>query len=102
MTTLEIIQLCVIGIAVFAILIYCLVVGIKNKWFKQLLETMNTAINEAETKFPEQGSGEQKKAYVLEKVKVKCDELCIPYELLKKLINVAIEKIIEHYNIISK
>ena len=102
MTTLEIIQLCVIGIAVFAILIYCLVVGIKNKWFKQLLETMNTAINEAETKFPEQGSGEQKKAYVLEKVKAKCDELCIPYALLKKLIDLAIDKVIEDYNIISK
>ena len=102
MTTLEIIQLCVIGIAILAILIYCLIVGIKNKWFKQLLETMNTAINEAETKFPEQGSGEQKKAYVLEKVKAKCDELCIPYELLKKLINVAIDKVIEDYNVISK
>lgn len=102
MTTLEIIQLCVIGIAVFAILIYCLVVGIKNKWFKQLLETMNTAINEAETKFPEQGSGDKKKAYVLEKVKAKCDELGIPYALLKKLINVAIDKVIEDYNVISK
>ena len=59
-------------------------------------------IKEAEEKFPESGSGDKKKAYVIEKVKAKCDELGIPYALLKKLINVAIDKVIEDYNVISK
>ena len=102
MTTLEIIQLCVIGVAILAILIYIVVMGIKNKWFSKLWDAIKVSIKEAEEKFPESGSGDKKKAYVLEKVKAKCDELGIPYELLKKLINVAIDKVIEDYNIISK
>ena len=102
MSVLEIIQFCVIGIAILAILIYIIVMGIKNKWFSKLWDTTKVSIKEAEEKFPESGSGDKKKAYVLEKVKVKCDELGIPYELLKKLINVAIDKVIEDYNIISK
>ena len=102
MTTLEIIQLCVISVAILAILIYIIVMGIKNKWFSKLWDTIKVSIKEAEEKFPESGSGDKKKAYVLEKVKAKCDELGIPYELLKKLIDVAIDKVIEDYNVISK
>ena len=102
MTTLEIIQLCVIGVAILAILIYIIVMGIKNKWFSKLWDTIKISIKEAEEKYPDCGSGEQKKAYVLEKVKAKCDELCIPYALLKKLIDLAIDKVIEDYNVISK
>ena len=102
MSVLEIIQLCVIAVAILAILIYIIVMGIKNKWFSKLWDTIKVSIKEAEEKFPESGSGDKKKAYVLEKVKAKCDELGIPYELLKKLINVAIDKVIEDYNVISK
>lgn len=102
MTILEIIQLSVIGIAIVAILIYCIVMGVKNKRFSKLWETIKLAIKEAETKFPESGSGDKKKAYVLEQVEIKCIELGIPYSLLKKLISLAIDKIIDDYNVIKK
>ena len=102
MSTLEIIELSIIGVAVLAILIYCIVMGVKNKWFTKLFETLKVAIKEAEEKFPEAGSGDKKKAYVLSKIEEKCKELNIPYSLLKKLIIVAIDKVIEDYNIISK
>lgn len=102
MTILEIIQLSVIGIALVATLIYCIVMGVKNKWFSKLWETIKLAIKEAETKFPESGSGDKKKAYVLEQVEIKCIELGIPYSLLKKLISLAIDKVIDDYNIIKK
>lgn len=102
MTILEIIQLSVIGIAIVAILVYCIVMGVKNKWFSKLWETIKLAIKEAETKFPESGSGDKKKAYVLEQVEIKCIELGIPYSLLKKLISLAIDKIIDDYNVIKK
>lgn len=102
MTILEIIQLSVIGVAIVATLIYCIVMGVKNKWFSKLWETIKLAIKEAESKFPESGSGDKKKAYVLEQVEIKCIELGIPYSLLKKLISLAIDKIIDDYNIIKK
>lgn len=102
MSVLEIVQLCVICAAILALLIYCIVMGIKNKWFSKLWETIKTAIKEAEEKYPESGSGEKKKAYVLEKVEAKCKELGIPYTLLKKLIDLAIDNIIKDYNVISK
>lgn len=102
MTILEIIQLSVIGVAIVATLIYCIVMGVKNKWFSKLWETIKLAIKEAETKFPESGSGDKKKAYVLEQVEIKCIELGIPYSLLKKLISLAIDKVIDDYNIIKK
>lgn len=102
MSILEIIQLCIIGIAVLALAIYIIVMGVKNKWFSKLWDTIKTAIKEAEALYPDSGSGEQKKTYVLEKVEAKCVELGIPYKLLKKLINLAIDKVIDNYNVISK
>ena len=102
MTVLEILELSIIGVAVLAIIIYCIVMGVKNKWFSKLWETIKIAIKEAEEKYPESGSGEKKKEYVLAKVEEKCNELGIPYLLLKKLINLAIDKVIEDYNVIKK
>lgn len=102
MSVFEIIRLCILGVAILAFAIAILVVGIKNKWFSKIWDTIKIAIKEAEEKYPESGSGEQKKAYVLEKVKTKCDELGIPYNFLKKLINLTIDKVIKYYNVISK
>lgn len=102
MSILEIIQLCVIAVAILTILIYIIVMGIKNKWFSKLWDTIKVSIKEAEEKYHDSGSGDKKKAYVIEKIEAKCKELNIPYALLKKLINVAIDKVIEDYNIISK
>lgn len=102
MSTLEIVQLCAICAAVLVLVVYCIIMGIKNKWFSKLWDTIKTAIKEAEEKFPEECSGEKKKAYVLEKVEAKCKALGIPYSLLKKLISLAIDNVVSDYNIISK
>lgn len=102
MSTLQIVELSCIGVAVLGILIYCIVVGIKKKWFSQLFETLKDAIKEAEALYPDAGSGDKKKAFVLEKIEEKCKELGIPYNLLKKLISLAIDEIISDYNIIAK
>ena len=102
MTSLEILELVLLCICILALSIYVLVKGIKDKWFAKLLATIETSIKEAEKKFPESGCGDKKKAYVIEKIEAKCKELNIPYALLKKLIDLAIDKVIEDYNIISK
>ena len=102
MTILEIIQLCIIGAAVLAVFVYIIVMAIKNKWLQKIMETIKTSIAEAEKKFPESGSGDKKKQFVIDVVKAKCDELGIPYALLGKLINKLIERIVGNYNIISK
>jgi hypothetical protein len=102
MSIREIVELCIIAVAVTAVLLYTVVAGIKNKWFSKLWNTIKDAIKEAEDKYPERGSGSKKKEYVLQKVEEKCKEFGIPYALLKRLINIAIDKVIEDYNIISK
>lgn len=102
MTVLEIVELSIIVVAILATVIYCVVMGVKNKWFSQLYETIKVAIKEAEAKYPDAGQGDEKKKYVLQKVEAKCKELGVPYNFLKKLIDIAIDNIIADYNIISK
>lgn len=102
MTSLEILELVLLCICILALVIYIIVKGIKDKWFAKLLATIETAIKEAEKKFPESGSGDKKKKYVIDAVKTKCEELGIPYSILEKLISVAIDKIVKNYNVIAK
>lgn len=102
MSVLEIIELCIIAVAILVIGVYCIIMGIKNKWFSKIVDTIKVAIKEAEEKYPESGSGEKKKEYVLEKVKEKCTELGVPYKLLEKLISMFIDKVVDDYNVISK
>ena len=101
MSKLEIIETAVLAVAVLVILVYCIVAICKNHWVSQIVETVDKACGEAETKFPEHGSGEQKKAYVIAAVKAKCKELKIPYELLSVLVSKLIEKAVASYNAIS-
>lgn len=102
MTNLEIIELALLAAIVVILFLYYFVKAIKNKWFTKLLKTIETSIKEAEKKFPESGSGNKKKEYVITKVKEKCDELGIPYRLFEKLINITVDKIVKDYNIIIK
>ena len=102
MTPLEILELVLLCVCILALVIYIIVKGIKDKWFAKLLATIETSIKEAEKKFPESGSGDKKKKYVIDAVKAKCEELGIPYSILEKLISVAIDKVIKDYNIIAK
>ena len=77
-------------------------VGIGTGKSKEIPVAVSKAIKEAEKKFPESGCGDKKKMYVIDAVKAKCKELGIPYDILKKLINVAIDKVVKDYNIIAK
>lgn len=99
---LKIVEWSIIGLIVLILVIYYLVKAIKNKWLQQLTQTINDAIAEAEKKFPESGSGADKKNYVLDKITAKCSELGIPFTLVYKLVNKLIEDVIANYNVISK
>lgn len=99
MTKLEIIQLiALVAIAVFMVVYYC-IKAIKEKWLEQLTHTIETSIKYAEENFK---TGQEKLAYVLKHVKLKCEELNIPYYLLEKLIKKLINRIIKDYNILVK
>ena len=103
MSKLELIELIVIAVFAVSLAIYYFIKAIKNHWLKQLQETINKAICEAETKGEKDPSFKIiKKDYVVDQVKNKCIELGIPWDLLKKLINKLIDKIIANYNIIKK
>ena len=101
MSTLEIIRIAAELLIVCVLVIYYLIKIIKNKWFSKITGTIKDAIVEAENKWPE-GHGDEKKSYVIESVKIKCEELGIPFELLYKLINKAIDTIISNYNTLKK
>lgn len=89
---------CVICVA---LIIYYLIVIIKNKWLSQIIDTIKLAIAEAEEKWPE-GHGIEKKEYVLAKVQEKCEALKIPFGLIYKLIVKVINNTVEGYNTIKK
>lgn len=84
-----------------AVIIFFVIKGIKEGWLKQLLETLRDAIKEAEKLYPD-GHGEEKKAFVLKAIEVKCVELKIPFKVIKSLIEKSIETIIYGYNTIAK
>lgn len=90
---------CVLLVAILAFLV---VLAVKNKWVKEVYNTVVVAIKEAEEKFPEHGSGEVKKEYVLKAVENKCYELKIPYAILKLVITKLIDTIVKYYNVIAK
>ena len=102
MSILEIVELCVLAAIILALIIYYSIKAIKNNWLEKLTEAIEAAIKEAEETYTEEGSGEQKKAFVLQKVQLTCEELGIPYSLLKSLISKFIDKIIANYNVIAK
>lgn len=99
MTKLEIIQLiALICIAVFMV-IYYFIKAIKDKWVENLTHTIETSIKYAEENYTD---GKEKLQYVLSQVKMKCQELNIPYYLLEKIIKKLIDRIIKDYNVIVK
>ena len=102
MTTFEIIQLCIICVIVLAFAVWFVIKAIKDKWLQKLWDTTKQSIKEAEENFPESGSGDKKKEYLIGKIKEKCKELGIPYKLIKKLIDLLIDTVIKGYNTIAK
>ena len=101
MSKLEIIELVVLLVVVVGLAVFYLIKAIKNHWFKELLTTLENAIKEAEEKFPK-GHGDEKKKFVMDAIKNKCEELGIPYIALEKLINKIIDDYIKKYNLLAK
>lgn len=99
MSTLELIELIVLGVVLVGLSVFYLVKAIKNGWLKKIMKTINDAIKEAEVSGK---SGAEKKAYVMEQVEKVCDELGIPYKIIEKLASKLIDTIISHYNVIAK
>ena len=98
MSKLELMQTIALGVIVLIILIYYLIMAIKNGWVKKLTATLNEAIRYAEKNIT--GNVEKKK-YVMEKIEDKCIELGIPYALIKNVISKLIERIIRDHNVID-
>ena len=77
-----------------------------KKAFRKMARKYHPDVNrdnpEAEEKFKEPGSGALKKEYVLGAVQKKCEELKIPYTILKSVITKLIDTIVRYYNIIAK
>ena len=99
MSILETVLLIIFAVIFLAILVWFIIKAIKNKWLSQLMEVRNAAIREAEDS---DMKGEDKKKFVLDKIKTKADELKIPYELIKKAVSVAIDLIVADHNIFVK
>lgn len=98
MSKLELIYTIAIGAVVLFLVIYYIIMAIKNDWIKKITDTLNEAIRYAEANIK---GGVEKKKYVLKQVEDKCIELGIPYGLIKNLINQIITKVIANYNIID-
>lgn len=98
MSKIELIYTIAIAVVVAVILIYYLIVGIKNGWIKKITQTLNESIRYAEKHIT--GNTEKKK-YVMQKVEDKCIELGIPYSFIRNLVSKLIEKIIANYNVID-
>lgn len=99
MTKLETIELIIIIAVAVAFIVWLALKAIKNKWVSSIVDTVNSAMKEAENS---KQSGEEKKKYVLMKVEEKCTDLKIPYTLIFKLVSKLIDAIVKHYNILSK
>lgn len=84
------------------VLVFIIVLVVKNKWVKDIYSTVVTAIADAEKKFTDAGSGELKKQYVLAAVEKKCNELKLPVAILKLIVSKLIDTIVENYNVIAK
>ena len=100
MSKIELIYTIVLVVLAISVAIYYFVLAIKNGWIKQITQTMNSAIRFAEFQEPK-WSASKKKAYVLSEVEAKCDQLGIPYTLISKLVNKAIERIVADHNVID-
>lgn len=99
MSTGAIIELVIIVVIAVCGIGYFVIKAIKNKWIEKLMDTIKEGVKEAEQSGK---SGKEKKEYVMEKVKVKCKELQIPYETIYKLVSLLINTIVKYYNFISK
>lgn len=99
MTTLEIIQLIAIIVAAVVLGVFYAIKAIKNKWLSKVYNAIKDGIVDAEKS---NLKGKDKKEYVLKYVQLICDEEGIPFKAIKKLVDKAIEKLIEGYNTIAK
>ena len=100
MSKLELIYTIIFVILAISVSIYYFVLAIKHGWIKQITQTMNNAIRFAELQEPK-WSASKKKSYVLSQIEAKCDELGIPYTLIYRLVNKAIERIVADHNVID-
>lgn len=102
MTKLELVELIALAIVAIGLGIYFLVKAIKNGWITKITKTMNEAIKYAELNFTDGDKKKKKLEYVLSKVEEECDELGIPFTLIRNLVTKIVKRIISDYNVIKK
>ena len=99
MTTLELIELIVIVAIAIVGVIWFIIKAIKNKWFSKIYKFIKEAFREAEKT---ELKGKDKLEYALKYVEEACEKEGIPFKAIKKLVIIAIEKLVEGYNIDKK
>ena len=95
---IELIKTIALGVITAVIVIYFIVMAIKNGWIKKITKTMDEAIRYAEDNIK---GPTEKRDYVLKKVEDKCIELGIPYFLIKNVVMKLINTIVSHHNIFA-
>ena len=99
MTTLELILTIICGVIALILIGYYLIKLAKNNYLSKVYKTIEEAMKQAEQLG---GTGEEKKTYVLNKVKALCSELKIPYDFIATLVSKTVEGIIKGYNSMTK
>ena len=99
MTTLELILTIICGVIAIVLIGHYLIKIAKNNYLSKVYSTIEEAMKEAEQSG---ATGEEKKAYVLAKVKTLCTELKIPYDFIATLVSKTVEGIVKGYNSMTK
>lgn len=97
METYNVIKICALLVFITICVCYYVTKAVKNNWVDKIKETLMKACKEAEEQWPE-GHGNEKKFYVLNKVESLCDDLDIPFSVIKTAVLKLIEQIVSNYN----
>lgn len=98
MTKLELIYTIAAAAIAALVVIYLIVLAIKNGWVKKLTDTLNESLHYAEKNIT---GPVNKKQYVMDKLQEKCIELSIPWFLICGFMDKFVEKIVANYNRIN-
>lgn len=98
MSTLELVYTISVSVVVGGLSIFCIIMFIRNAWFKKIKDALDEAIAYAEHNI--KGASE-KFIYVTKKIEFECIDIGIPYVLIKRVISKYVNKVIKHYNVIN-
>lgn len=105
MTKMELAYTIALAVIALVLIVYFLIKIVKGKLVGKIYDQIIEAMKEAEDKFKDlsgKEKSEAKKKYVLDKVKVTCKDIGVPYDFIAKLISKVIENVVKGYNGMTK